>query len=162
MELRSPPSPTACNCFPKISLFKKKARIQERQREEVQQENDTRNLEETVKQHEMEIIRFQEREERLRQKLQEIREKIARKERKTQKIVPRDENLKRELQAMKERLAQKEQQREEEKKVTSQKTVELLITVSVREEIKMDREKQQEEDQQIGRASCRERVSSPE
>ncbi|XP_036443320.1 trichohyalin-like [Colossoma macropomum] len=118
--------------------------------EQVQQENVIRNLEETVKQHEMEIKRFQEREERLKQKLEKIREKIARKEQKTLRIVQRDENLKRELQAMKERLAQKENQREEEKKVTSQKTVERIFTVSVQEIMKMDREteNQQEEDQQ--------------
>ncbi|KAL6469428.1 hypothetical protein MHYP_G00229520 [Metynnis hypsauchen] len=77
----------------------------------------------------MEIMRFHERQERLKQKLEKIREKLARKEQKTLKIVQRDEHLKRETQAMKERLALKEKQREEDKKVTSKKTVDMITTV---------------------------------
>ncbi|KAL7875101.1 hypothetical protein SRHO_G00060710 [Serrasalmus rhombeus] len=87
MELRSPPSATAYNCF------SKKDRIQERQREEEQQvpkENDVRRLEEMVKQQEMEIARFHKRQERLKQKLEKIKEQLARKEQKTLKIVQTD------------------------------------------------------------------------
>ncbi|KAL6483671.1 hypothetical protein MHYP_G00085430 [Metynnis hypsauchen] len=148
MELRSPPSPRASNCFPRISLFKKD-RIQERQREEkqkVSEENDDTILEETVKQQELQIIRFREREERMKRKLEKIREKIARKEQKTLEILQREEHLKRELHAMKERLAQKEKQREEDKNVTSKKAVDIICTVNVREEMKMDREREQQQE----------------
>ncbi|KAL6483669.1 hypothetical protein MHYP_G00085410 [Metynnis hypsauchen] len=148
MQPRSPPSPRASNCFPRISLFKKD-RIQERQREEkqkVSEENDDTILEETVKQQELQIIRFREREERMKRKLEKIREKIARKEQKTLEILQREEHLKRELHAMKERLAQKEKQREEDKNVTSKKAVDIICTVNVREEMKMDREREQQQE----------------
>ncbi|KAL6483676.1 hypothetical protein MHYP_G00085480 [Metynnis hypsauchen] len=141
MELRSPPSPQASNCFPRTSLFKKD-RIQERQRKEKQkvpEENDDRHLEEEVKQQELEIIRFREREERMKRKLDKIREKIAGKEQKTLEILQRDEHLKRELHAMKERLAQKEKQREEDK-VTSKNMVDMIFTVN--EEITFGPEKE--------------------
>ncbi|KAL7826958.1 hypothetical protein AOLI_G00321670 [Acnodon oligacanthus] len=138
MELRSPPSPTACSCFPILSLFKKKDRVQERQREEekqVQIENENRRLEETVRQQEVEIVRFHEREKRLRQKLQNITEKIARKEQKTLKVIQREERLKRELQAMKERLDMKEKR--EENEVASKGLVDVEVTVNVGEKRKV-------------------------
>ncbi|KAL7834592.1 hypothetical protein SRHO_G00288390 [Serrasalmus rhombeus] len=144
MELRSPPSPTAYNCF------SKKDRIQERQREEEQQvpkENDVRRLEEMVKQQEMEIARFHKRQERLKQKLEKTKAQLARKEQKTLKILQRYKHLKRE------RLALKEKEREEDK-VTSKKTVDMIDTVNVREEKEMDskRELQQEKEEERKRA----------
>ncbi|XP_036436917.1 uncharacterized protein LOC118815090 [Colossoma macropomum] len=118
--------------------------------EQMKRENHIRSLEENIKQQEMEILRFREREEKLKEKLERMKEKIARKERKTLKIIQRDEKLKRELQAMKERLAQKDRQSKEERKVTNLKTVEMTITVRMKEEVKMDGEieKQEEKEQQ--------------
>ncbi|KAL7861574.1 hypothetical protein SRHO_G00130150 [Serrasalmus rhombeus] len=127
MELRSPPSATAYNCF------SKKARIQERQREEEQQvpkENDVRRLEEMVKQQEMEIARFHKRQERLKQKLEKTKEQLARKEQKTLKIVQRYERLKRERLALKEKeremdsKREQQQEKEEERKRAREKYME--------------------------------------
>ncbi|KAL7855245.1 hypothetical protein SRHO_G00174350 [Serrasalmus rhombeus] len=146
MELRSPPSPTAYNCF------SKKDGIQERQREEEQQvpkENDIRRLEEMVKQQEMEIARFHKRQERLKQKLEKIKEQLARKEQKTLQIVQRAKHLKRE------RLALKEKEREEDK-VTSKKTVD-MITVNVREEKEMDSKREQQQEKEEERKRAREK-----
>ncbi|KAL7850296.1 hypothetical protein SRHO_G00196450 [Serrasalmus rhombeus] len=127
MELRSPPSATAYNCF------SKKDRIQERQREEEQQvpkENDIRRLEEMVKQQEMEIARFHKRQERLKQKLEKIKEQLARKEQKTLKIVQRYKHLKRERLALKEKeremdsKREQQQEKEEERKRAREKYME--------------------------------------
>ncbi|XP_017548815.1 C2 calcium-dependent domain-containing protein 6-like [Pygocentrus nattereri] len=121
MELRSPPSPTAYNCF------SKKDRIQERQREEEQQvpkENDIRRLEEMVKQQEMEIARFHKRQERLQQKLEKIKEQLARKEQKTLEIVQRAKRLKRERLALKELKREQQQEKEEERKRAREKYME--------------------------------------
>ncbi|KAL7875104.1 hypothetical protein SRHO_G00060740 [Serrasalmus rhombeus] len=127
MELRSPPSATAYNCF------SKKDRIQERQREEEQQvpkENDIRRLEEMVKQQEMEIARFHKRQERLKQKLEKIKEQLARKEQKTLKIVQRAKHLKRERLALKEKeremdsKREQQQEKEEERKRAREKYME--------------------------------------
>ncbi|KAL7834552.1 hypothetical protein SRHO_G00288160 [Serrasalmus rhombeus] len=147
MELRSPPSPTAYNCF------SKKDRIQERQREEEQQvpkENDVRRLEEMVKQQEMEIARFHKRQERLKQKLEKTKAQLARKEQKTLKILQRYKHLKRE------RLALKEKEREEDK-VTSKKTVDMIDTVNVREEKEMDSKREQQQEKEEERKRAREK-----
>ncbi|KAL6490366.1 hypothetical protein MHYP_G00007110 [Metynnis hypsauchen] len=179
-ELSPPPSPPACgwNCVPKMSLFRKKGRKQERQKEEEQlqqlqterREMELTNKETTQKrkkerqrkkmeQENDEIRDLEEAVRLLDEEIQAFRErkKELKRELKTLKKkiagvemkTRQTKEWKKEMEAMKDRMVQEEKQREEKR--TGQKEVickEIVITV-VKTDREMEEKKEKREDKKM-------------